>query len=139
MAKYEKFDKEALLKKAKDSLLTKEIDVPEWQMSIRIKELTGNERGRYEKSIMSIDRKTGNVVPELTHARARLVSMSLVDEHGKRMFDDTEESLLTLGGLPSKGLDRIYEAAQELSGLSDVDADEAVENFSSADESSTSD
>jgi hypothetical protein len=139
MPKYEKLNREDLLKRAKDSIVTKDIDVPEWETTVTIKELSGLERGRYERSIMSFDRKSGNIVPELTHARARLVSMSLVDEHGKRMFDDTEESLLTLGSLPSKGLDRIYEAAQELSGLSEDDHDQVVENFSSAGESSTSD
>jgi hypothetical protein len=138
MAKYDKLDKDELLKKAKGSLLTKEFDVPEWQTTVRIKELTGLERGRYERSIMSIDRKSGNIVPELTHARARLVSMCLVDDNGNRMFTDSDEDLLTLGNLPSKGLDRIYEAAQELSGLGEDETDEAVENFGSASKSSTS-
>jgi hypothetical protein len=134
-----KGDKSTLLANAK-KLNTKEIDVPEWGISVNIKELMGSERDRFESSTVKIDSKTGNLVPNMVNQRARLVAMCLVDETGKRMFSDTEADILTLGSLSAKGLDRVYEAAQELSGLSNEGTDEAVENFDEPPtESSTTD
>jgi hypothetical protein len=123
-----KGNKDALLEHGK-KLNTKELDVPEWGISVTIKELMGNELDRFESTTMTVDAKTGNLVPNLINARARLVSMSLVDDNGNRMFTDTEEDILTLGSLSAKGLDRVYDACQELSGLSNGSQEAAVANF----------
>jgi hypothetical protein len=126
----------ALPKGSKDLLLTngkklntKELEVPEWGMAVTIKELMGSERDRFESSTMKVDAKTGNLVPNLINARARLVSMCLVDENGNRWFTDSEADILTLGSMSAKGLDKVYDACQDLSGLSNEATDEAVENF----------
>lgn len=134
-----KGNKETLLTNAK-KLNTKELDVPEWGISVTIKELQGSERDRFESSTVKLDQKTGNLVPNLINARARLVAMCLVDDSGNRMFTDSESDILQLGSMSAKGLDRLYEACQDLSGLSDDDVEAAAENFDSGQtESSTTD
>lgn len=134
-----KMNKADLLEKAK-KLNTKDIEVPEWGTTVTIKELMGSERDRYESMTVRVDPKTGNLVPNLVNARARLVAMCVVDENSNRMWTDTESDILELGSLSAKGLDRVYEACQDLSGLSDSDVEEAAENFGSTPpESSTSD
>jgi hypothetical protein len=137
----------ALPKGSKETLLTnasvlnkKDVEVPEWGLTVTIKELMGSERDAFEASTVTLDKKTGNLVPNLVNTRARLVSKCVVDDNGTRLFTDTESDILQLGSLSAKGLDRLYEACQELSGLSDSEADEAVANFEAPPtESSTTD
>jgi hypothetical protein len=139
MAPLPKGNKETLLENAK-KLNTKDLEVPEWGIMVTIKELMGSERDRFESSTVKLDAKTGNLVPNLVNARARLVAMCLVDDNGNRMFTDSESDILQLGSMSAKGLDKVYEACQELSGLSDADVEEAVANFEVAPtESSTTD
>jgi hypothetical protein len=106
------------------------VDVPEWgNKKVRIKSLSGSERDRYEQSLGKIDKK-GNMVPDLTNQRARLVALCVVDGKGNRMFSDTE--VLKLGTKNAKPLGRIYEAAAKLSGLGEQAAEEAEADFEEA-------
>jgi hypothetical protein len=122
----------ALLSKAEvlkngKALPTKEIEVPEWGGEVTIRCLTGSERDRYESSLARLDKKTGSMLPNLINSRARLAAMSIVDESGKRMFSDTD--VLELGELSSIALTRVWRASCQLSGISEAEVEEAVEDF----------
>lgn len=115
---------------------TKDVDVPEWGGTVRIKVLTGAERDRFEQSCTRMVK--GQMVPDMVNARARLVALAAVDENGNRIFSDTE--VLKLGAKSSKALDRLFEEAQALSGISDKDIEKMTEGFENdQSESSTSD
>ena len=61
---------------------------------------------------------------DLKNVRAKLVARSVVDESGARVFDDAD--VLKLSDKSAAGLQRVFEVAQRLSGLSDEDVDELV-------------
>ena len=107
-----------------------EVDIPELGGSVRVQGLTGAERDRYEGEILKRDRKTGQLIPQLTNARALLVAVALVDEEGKPLFSENELGLL--GGVRADTLQRIWEKAAELSGMTEKDLDELEQSFGTA-------
>jgi hypothetical protein len=91
--------------------------------------LTGTERDRYEQTVME-RKKDGRLVPNLENARARLVAVSLVNEDGTPMFREDEVALI--GSFNARTLQRIWDKACELSGLSESDVEELEGNFDGA-------
>lgn len=100
------------------------VDVPEWGGKVRMRGLSGNERDRYEQSIVEL--RGGNVLPKFANARARLAAWSIVNENGDRIFTDAD--IAVLGRKSAAALERVYEAARKLSGLSERDIEELVGN-----------
>lgn len=92
---------------------TQTVPVPEWGGDVIVKGLTGTERDAYEASC--VDTQDGKNVPKLQNIRAKLVSLTLVDEQGKRLF--TSADLEALGRKSGDVLDRLFDVARELSGL----------------------
>lgn len=124
----------ALLNKAaifsQDDRKYEDVEVPEWGGSVRIRSLTGTERDEYEESLLS--QRNGKAKAVLRNYRAKLVALSAVDESGAPLFDRAD--VMRLGNSNSAALDRLYEACQRLSGLSDEDIEELTENFDEAPE-----
>jgi|SRR5690554_5882572 len=107
---------------------TREVDVPEWGGKVYVRGLTGSERDAYEASLVQFRGKQR--VPDLANARAKLVVRCIVDEEGNRVFTDADAN--ALGKKSGAVLDRLFEVASKLSGLSDKDVDELVGNFDAA-------
>src|SRR6266498_6005517 len=101
------------------------VHIPEWGGDVWVQGLTGKERDRYEATVLE-RKKDGRVVPNLENARARLIAVSLVNEDGTPMF--REHELDQLGELPARALQRIWDKACELSGLSESDVEELEGN-----------
>lgn len=110
-----------------DDLKRELVEVPEWGGSIYVRGLTGSERDQWERSFLQnknnkaeldLDRALGN-------ARARLCSMTIVDDQGARLFTDAQAA--ELGNKSAQVLDRVYAVAQRLSGISKQDVDELTE------------
>lgn len=115
---------------------TVDVEVPEWGGSLRIKALTGTQRDKYEASLAKL--KNGVPVPDMHNARARLVAWSAINEDGSRLFLDSE--IMRLGNKNAKALDRVFEAAAKLSGITPEDVELAREDFGEGQsEGSTSD
>lgn len=110
---------------AADDMKTIDVEVPEWGGSVRLRTLTGGERDKFESD--SIDQRGKNNKMNLVNLRARLVSLCAVDEGGKRMFGDSE--VTKLGAKSAAVLDRLFQAAQELNGMTQKDVDELAEGF----------
>lgn len=114
-------------------LKTREIDVTAWGGSVRIRELTGTERDRWETSISGDKIEKGKAQrANLENIRARLVVLCLVDENNQRVYKDNEVYLL--GRLPSAGLSYVFDQCCDLSGITQEDKDElenAVKNSQS--------
>lgn len=114
---------------------TELVEVPEWGGSVYVRGLTGTQRDLFEESILEQNGKKTRV--KMKNARAKLVSLSAVDEDGKLVFSQTDIEML--GAKNAAALDRIYEVASRLSGISDEDMDELVKNYvSDQSEDSTS-
>jgi hypothetical protein len=106
-----------------DDTVRELVQVPEWKLSVWVRALTGLERDRYEGAMVAY-RKNRQGTPEIDHVvvdnmRARLVSMSCVDDDGKRLFTDAD--VLALGAKNATPLSRICDVAQRLSRLSSAD------------------
>jgi hypothetical protein len=116
----------------KDDILDKEdrateiVEVPEWGGAVTVRALSGTERDHYEGSMVRYQRTDKGTVEiksvETENVRARLVSLSVVDEEGKRMF--AEKDVLALGDKSAAALNRLFDVAQRLSALTNRDVEE---------------
>lgn len=110
------------------------VNVPEWKLTVRVKALTGTERDRYEASGL-IWGKGDKGEPTVTgmnpeNMRARLVAKTLVDETGALLF--SEKDVTALGAKNAAALNRLFEVARRLSGLSTEDVEALVTNLKGA-------
>jgi len=106
---------------AKSDLITQEVEIPEWGLTLTVKTLTGTERDEYEASLIK-GRKA-----DLTNMRAKLCARCIVDQNGKRIFADSD--IKALGGKSALALDKVFEVAQELNGIGTKELEELAKNF----------
>ncbi|QTD96965.1 phage tail assembly chaperone [Streptomyces cyanogenus] len=122
-----------------NDLLTEKVDVPEWGGEVIVRGLTGEERDAYEASRRQI-RNAGTPQQELVilseNMRAGLLVKCLIDENGDRLFTDQDAGLL--GMKNGRTLDRLFDVASRLSGLSDEEAEQMEGNSVTASEDAAS-
>lgn len=110
---------------AADDLPRELVNVVQWGGDVYIKALTAKERDEYEAGF--VVQKGGAVKSiDLANVRARLVAMTLVDESGVRLFNDME--VFDLGRKSATALNKVYEVAKRLSGISQTDEEEMTKN-----------
>ncbi len=109
-------------------IMFEDVPVPEWGGTVRVVTLTGNERDAIEASMIVGKGKNKDV--SLANLRAKVVARSIVDEEGKRIFED--EDIAALGRKSAAALNRVYEVAQRLSGITQEDVDELTKNSEAA-------
>lgn len=125
-----------------EDVQTRNVPVPEWGGEVTVRGLTGIERDAYEAGIQQIRPKpdgTREVVFVRDNARAKLLVKCLVDEQGNRIFKDNDAP--ALGKKNGAVIDRLYDVAAELSGLSEQaqkDIEGNSEGAQSADSPSSS-
>jgi hypothetical protein len=107
-----------------NDIVTEEVMIPEWGDSVLVRGLTGLERDKFEESVLEQRGKVTRV--KLQNARARLVMLSTVDAEGKQLFG--VEDVAALGQKNAAALDRIYDVAARLSGITDEDMEELAKN-----------
>jgi hypothetical protein len=98
-----------------------EVNIPEWGGSVRVRALTAGERDSFEMEMK--DGRDGDQRPNI---RGTLAVRTLVDEDGKRLFQDHDAA--TLAALHSKPLDRIFTVAARLSGITPDDVEVLEKN-----------
>jgi hypothetical protein len=108
---------------------TEDVAVPEWGGSVRVRALSGAERDSYEASIVSLQ-GDGTKVISLKNLRGRLVSLSCIDDEGGRLFSD--EDAIALGDKSAAALERVFDVARKMSGLTEDDVEELAADFVSA-------
>lgn len=108
-----------------DDLLVGDVEVPEWGGVVRVRGLTGAERDAFESEIVELRGRKAKLNTQ--NFRAKLVARSVVDEDGQRLFSDRDAQLL--GQKSASALQRVFEVAQRLSGLSETDVEELIGNF----------
>jgi hypothetical protein len=103
-----------------------EVDVPEWGGSVLVRTLSGRERDEFESS--TVRTRGGKREENFANFRARLVSLCMVDERGERLFK-TRNEIDMLGNKSVAALQRVFDAAQKLNGMSEEDVEELTESF----------
>ena len=107
-----------------NDIQTEEVSVSEWGGTVLVRALDGEERDALEASMIQGKGKTAQV--NLKNLRAKLVARSIVDENGKRLFEDGD--IPALAKKSAAALNRVYEVAQRLSGITPEDVDELTKN-----------
>lgn len=110
-------------------ILWEDISVPEWGGEVRVKGLTGRERDKFEADSLTKAKKSGQRDINLENMRARLVVLCAVDENFQPIFETRD--VLHLGEKSAVALERVFAAAQRLSGMSDEDMEELAGNSES--------
>jgi hypothetical protein len=105
--------KTAILK-ANDTKLSEAISVPEWGGDVYVKTLSGTERDSFEEAYSE---------NKMKQFRARFLVLTLCDDSGNRLFEDSDVS--GLGDKSSVVLNRLFEAAWGHNGFTN----EAVESL----------
>jgi len=108
-------------------LPTQDVEVPEWGGTVRVRALTGAERDAFEQSI--VEQRGKSTRMNLQNVRAKLVALTVVDENGNRIFSDADAKLL--GQKSAAALNRVFEVAQKLSGITPEDVEELTKNSDS--------
>jgi len=111
---------------AADDIISETVTIPEWRKggTVIVRGLMGDERDDFEAScIRGKGRKTE---VNYRNARAKLVARSCFNPDGSRMFSDDDVALL--GKKSAAALNRVYEVAARLSGLTEEDLEELAKN-----------
>lgn len=118
--------REKFIAAAQDKRRMEEIPVPELGDTVFVRELSAAERDQFETSMLHLSKQGKVQGTNLANLRARLAVLAICDEQGRRLFSDDDAKIL--GQLGASALQRIFEAAQRLSGLSDSDMEELEKN-----------
>ena len=118
-----KLSRDAILNAS--DITTEEVSVPEWGGEVLVRAMTGAERDLYEKSV--IDRNGKNPKVNLENARAKLVVLTTIDEQGQRLF--THADVAALSKKSAAALNRLFNVAARLSGITEEDMGEIVEEL----------
>lgn len=86
--------------------------------------MTGNERDEWEFEM--IQTRTDDKKENKRRIRAKLVSLTVVDENGQRLF--SEADIEALGQKSVRALQRVYNVAQKLSRIAVEDIEELAGN-----------
>ena len=110
-----------------------DVDVPEWGGTVRIATMSGEDRDRWELSMMQADDNSerGFKLNFDAYSRVRLVAMCLVDDNFNRIFV-TKEQIERLSQKSGKVMDLLYDVAQRVNGITDEDIDDLEKNSVSA-------
>ncbi len=101
------------------------VDVPEWGGHLFVKGMSGIERDTFEASIVEQRGKSAKV--NMANIRAKLAAQSICDKDGKRLF--TQKDVTALGKKSALALQRVFDVAQVLSGITADDVEELAEEL----------
>ena len=105
---------------AADDITIRPLKIPEWGGTIHIRTMTGQERDTWEVYAQS------QMQADSVNIRARLAAICICDETGKRLF--TNADTVKLSEKSGAALDRVYEAAVRLNGLSGEEVERIEKN-----------
>lgn len=116
-------DKQSIL--AANDVAKELVHVPEWGGDVYVKGMSGAERDKFESSIVKMNGKDQTF--NMTNFRAKLASLTICDEAGKRIFTDAD--IIELSSKSALVLQRIFTVAQRLSGIGESDVKELTEGL----------
>ncbi|HUX01014.1 MAG TPA: hypothetical protein VMY35_08540 [Phycisphaerae bacterium] len=107
-----------------------DVEVPEWGGAVRVRTMTGAVRDEFEQEVQ--DRKRGkgrNASIDVRGMKARIVALTACDENGELLFGI--DDIAALNAKNAKALDRLFQVASRLNGLSDEDVEDLAKNSDS--------
>lgn len=104
--------------KAADKKNLLPVEVPEWGLTVYIKQLTVGERDSFEAEAFAARKGDGL----MDNPRSKFLVRTLCDEHGQTLCKP--EEFAQLAELSSKPMERLFEAAQKHNRLTDADVEE---------------
>ena len=109
-----------------------DVEVPEWDVIVRVAVMSGADRDSWELSMMTID-SSGKDTSLNTQglSRANLLSRCIIDVDFNRLFV-TDEQIKALSNKSAVVLDRLYEVAQRINKISDDDIEDLEKNSPAA-------
>lgn len=102
-----------------------EVEVPEWGGVVYIRSLSGKERDHFDSIYFNQDIP---FIEKFKNARARFLVTVLCNENGEQLLKP--EQVEMLGNKNGAVLDRLFEKAQEISGLRKKDIDKMGKDLS---------
>lgn len=108
-----------------DDVVKELVHVPEWGGEVYVRGMTGAERDSFESSIIQMRGRDANV--NFRNIRAKLASLTICDENGKRLF--TDDDVNALAKKSAVALQRVFTVAQRLSGIGEADVKELAEGL----------
>jgi hypothetical protein len=100
------------------------VEVPEWGGTVTVRGMTGDERDKFESTVMH--GKGKNIQLNWRSIRAKLVANTVVNGDGGRMFSD--QDVTKLGKKSARALDRVFDVSQRLSGITKEDVEDLAKN-----------
>ena len=107
-------------------VVTEMLEVPEWGGAIYVRSISAAERGLIEEGAARFKESKGKNDTFARTFTVKMVSMSVCDENGQRLFEDKDIALLQQKN--AAVISRIAEVAQRLSGFSKQDLEELEKN-----------
>ncbi len=116
---------------------TVDVDVPAWGGTVRLAEITAADRNNLQSMTLDSDNKPRPLREISDIMTFNLVAMCLMDEDGKRpfMIDDGKGGLMpdadgvkALGRKNAVALNKVYQAADRLNGITGAAGDEIRKN-----------
>ena len=110
-----------------NDIVIEEVHVPEWgeDAVVYVKGMTGAERDKFESSLVVLRGKSQTL--NMANIRAKLASLTICDENGKRLFN--EQDVQVLSQKSASALQRVFVVAQKLSRIGDEDIEELAEGL----------
>ena len=116
-------------------LAQERVEVPEWGGDVIVRALSAYDREWWESQMMTDNvgadgKPAGTPKWNLLNGRAKLLSRALIDEDGNAIFDEVQ--LVKLGQKNNGVVNRLFQKAQELSGLQPLAVEDAEKNSDAA-------
>lgn len=104
------------------------LDVPEWDATVWIKELTLKERDAFEADQI-VREEDGSMRMETKGLKARLIILCACDEDGEKVFSPEDED--ALNELGAAAIERVFAVCQRVNKMRKADAAELAAPLSS--------
>lgn len=109
---------------ARGKIKRETVTVPELGGAVIIQGMRGVDRDEFETSLFVGEGKDRKV--DAKNLRARLCVKCIVNEQGERLFSD--EDAAALGEIDASALDKMFDIAQKLCGMSPGDLEKKTKN-----------
>ena len=115
-----------------EDMTIERVDLPEWSPNghkdeafVFVRNMTGRERDAFEKTI--VQQRGKKSVVNMENFRAKLFVHSVCDEQGELLFSDAD--VKALSEKSAAPLQRVFDVASRLSGISSRDVEELTEEL----------
>lgn len=109
-----------------DDLTYKNVEVPEWNGTVRVRTMTGLERMKFEDGALKIKGDSVELSDGSVNIICRLLALTICGDDGERIFGDDEMKALAEKSV--RPLLRLFKVAQELNGIGEDEVEELEKN-----------